>query len=241
MRTPAGAGGQVVRVDRCELQATGEAWDFARRYRAEIDAHWERRKAERARFFNGTVHLMAGHAVAEGVLTARFIRTDFKSFLYWRETGTPDRSVTDAFGSALIRSAEGHVLLGRQREGNINGGLAYLPGGFIDARDVAADGAIDIEASILRELCEETGLLPAALERSPGFITTFAGASVSIAAEFRSRLPSEALEGQILRHIGADPNSELAGVVIVSSARDLAGLDMPAYARVLLNVLFKAE
>lgn len=234
-------GGRVVGVDRCDLRLTGERWAFADRHGSEIDAHWAQRKADNPAFFNGALHLMTRHVMEEGVFRAEFVRTDFKSFLYWRETGAPDRSVADAFGSALLRSAEGHVLLGRQRPGNINGGLAYLPGGFIDARDVVEDGAIDIEASIVRELAEETGLEPAALERTPGFILTFLGPLVSIAAEFRSPLPVEELCAAISAHIAAEADPELAEMVVVRSARDLDGLDVAAYASVLLPALFEGR
>lgn len=241
MAEPSDADGKVVRVGGCSLSVVQAPWKFAEEHGVEIDAHWARRKADNAAFFNGALHLMVSQALEGGAFSARFIRTDFKSFLYWRETGATDRSVADAFGSALLRSAEGHVLLGRQRAGNINGGLAYLPGGFIDARDVAADGAIDIEASIVRELGEETGLVAAALERSPGFVLTFTGPMVSIAAEYRSSLPAEQLRAAIHEHIAADPDPELEEVVVVRSGRDLAGLDMPPYARVLLGALFQGR
>jgi 8-oxo-dGTP pyrophosphatase MutT (NUDIX family) len=236
---PPDAAGKVVRIARCDLRVTAGSWAFAQAQRDVIDAHWERRRADNPAFFNGDLYLMVRHALDGGVFSAQFIKTDFKSFLYWRETGAPDRSVADGFGSALIRSAEGHVILGQQRPGNVNGGLTYLPSGFIDGRDVAADGTIDIDASIARELAEETGLVAAALERAPGFVLTFMGSMVSIAAEYRSHLEAEQIRTAIRRHIAADPDPELADAVVVRSAHDLAGLGMPAYAGVLLAALFQ--
>jgi len=106
---------------------------------------------------------------------------------------------------------------------------------------VVEDGAIDIEASIVRELAEETGLEPAALERTPGFILTFLGPLVSIAAEFRSPLPVEELCAAISAHIAAEADPELAEMVVVRSARDLDGLDVAAYASVLLPALFEGR
>jgi 8-oxo-dGTP pyrophosphatase MutT (NUDIX family) len=229
----------VARAERCKLQVTSERWTFAETHLAEIEAHWALRKADNPAFFNGAIHLMTRQALEDGVFSAEFVRTDFKSFLCWRETGALDRSVADAFGSALLRSAEGHVVLGRQRPGNINGGLAYLPGGFIDERDVAADGQIDIEASVARELTEETGLLPSALHRVPGFVLTFAGPMLSIAIEYRSAEPADALCAKIHDHIRAETDPELSEAVVVASERDLAGLAMPDYARVLLGALFR--
>jgi len=238
--TASDAGGRVVRVTGCDLAVEPGAWAFAEDRREEIEEHWVRRKAEGAPYFNGVIHLMRRHSISDAMFTARFVPTDFKSYLYWRDSGFPDEGVADAFGSALVRSAEGHVLLGRQRAGNINSGLTYLPGGFIDAHDVAADGQIDIEGSIARELLEETGLAGPALERVPGYLVTFAGPLLSIAAEFLADLPSQTLRETMLGHLRGDAQSELVDIIVVRSAGDLEGLAMPPYARVLLTSLFGA-
>ena len=230
----------VQRVARCTLAVTAQQWPFAATHAARIDAHWARRRTENPAMFNGVVHLLTALDIEAGACVAHFVRTDFKSYLTWREQGYPAAGVRDGFGSALIRSVEGHVLLGRQRAGNLNSGQAYPPGGFIDARDVDPDGIIDIEASIAREMAEETGLDPATLECAGGYLVTFAGPLLSIAAEYRSRLPADELRARILRHIAADPQSELVDAVIVRTGADLARIDMPEYARVLLGWLLAA-
>lgn len=226
----------VVRISGVALKvAEGAIWPFAIEREAEIDAHWVRRSAETPHFFNGVIHMTRNPVVANGVLSAELVRTDFKSFLYWREMGHPDRSVGDAFGSALLRSAEGYVVLGKQLPGNINSGLAYLPGGFIDVRDVTVDGTVDIEASILREVREETGIEASELERVPGFLLTVFGPAMSIAAEFRSKLSATEMQARVRAHIassGAEP--ELEDAVIVRSRADLPGLALAGYASVLL-------
>src|SRR6202040_1822717 len=56
------------------------------------------------------------------------------------------------------------------------------------------------DASIARELEEETGLGPAELKRRRGYIVTFAGALVSIAIEWQSALPADALRQPLLDH-----------------------------------------
>ncbi|MEQ1719186.1 MAG: NUDIX hydrolase, partial [Hyphomicrobium sp.] len=127
-----------------------------------------------------------------------------------------------------------YVVLGRQHAGHINAGLAYLPGGFIDGRDVAASGEIDIRASIARELAEETGLGPAEIMPDPGFLLTEVAAHVSFAVTYRSHFTADALAARIRAHIAADPDPELSDVVIVKGPDDIAHLAMPHYARVLV-------
>lgn len=202
-----------------------------------IEAAWRDAQRSNPMFFNGVVCLVDCMSINAGTFDATLLKSDFKSYLYWRGQGYPMAGVRDGFGSALISAGDGAYLLGRQRAGHINGGLSYLPGGFIDERDVAHDGCIDIAASIARELEEETGLTPADVEVLPGFLVTETGAQLSIAKTFQSPLDGDQLKMQIERYLADDPASELDGVVIVRRVEDLEGLPMPSYARVLLGQL----
>ena len=226
---------QVFDVASARLTTCGEPWAFAAENAAAIDAHWSLRREQQPRFFNGAVLLLARYEVtADGCLDARFLRSDFKSFLFWRETGWRDRTVMDAFGSALIFSQQGRVLLGRQRDGHLNGGLCYPPSGFIDAADVGADGAIDIDHSVRREIGEELGLGEDQLQRRPGYIVTRAGPVLSIGVPFEARAAEADLTGAIARHIAADPDAELASAELLAPGADTARLAMPNYARTLI-------
>ncbi len=227
---------RVVRIESLTLAVSSAHWVYADNHSEAIDAHWKLAIAANPSFFNGVIHVIESIDVGHAHVAARLNATGFKNFLYWRDEGFPaDGGVLDGFGSALIRSAEGHILLGRQRPGNVNAGLAYLPGGFIDSRDVGADGTVDIAASIERELREETGLGLDDLTAEPGFIVTLTGAQVSFAVTYHSTLSAEALATKVRAHIAAEAEPELAEMVIVRGVEDLRGLPMPHYARVLLN------
>jgi len=231
-------GERVVRLTACELKLAPQVWNYQIDNAAGIDRHWHRQRAENPQMFNGVVHVLARGRWDRSNFYGELLATDFKSYLHWRDAGFPSAGVLDAFGSALIRSAEGHVILGRQRAGNINGGIAYLPGGFIDARDVTPSGAIDIAASILRELHEETGQRPEDFRIMPGFLLTSWNAQLSIALELVSPLTSDDLRERIMQHIAADPDSELVDAVIVRSAADAREAGSHPYAEVLLEWLF---
>ena len=235
---PADATSRVLRLRSCRLQVATGPWPYAATQAAGIDRHWQRRSAENPALFNGVVHMLRAASIAHDNLDGAFVRTDFKSYLFWREQGFPQADARDAFGSALLLSREGHVLLGRQGGGHLNAGRIYLPGGFIDHRDVRTDDTIDIDASISRELREETGLAPADLQRRPGYIATFCGPLVSIGIEYRSPLAADALRDRILSHIAHDVKSELTDIVIVRSVGDLAGQAVVPYAARLLEWLF---
>lgn len=227
-------GTSVCRVRKCELQLTRRVWAFAEDHAAEIADHWRRRQSESPGLFDGRVLMMLEPMIGDEVFRAELLATDFKAYLYWRESGFPDAGIFDGFGSALIRSVEGHVLLGRQRGGNINSGLAYLPGGFIDKRDVRDDGRVDIAASIARELAEETGLDADEFKRMPGYFITRFRSQISIAQEYRSALTSQALRAKMLAAIARQEDPELEDIVTVTGETDLNALHVGEYVQLLL-------
>jgi hypothetical protein len=232
--------GRALRIERCRLAASNAPWAYAERNAAAIDAHWRRAQISRPKLFNGVIYLMREYALDADTLTGTLVRTDFKSFLHWRENGYDDPEGTrDAFGASIIRSAEGHVLLGVQTAGHLNAGLAYPPSGMIDADDVRGD-SIDIEASIARELTEETGLAPADLQRTPGFVVTLMGPFIAIGIEWRSKRPAHELRQHILAHNEAQAEPELADVVIVRSQTDMARQPVQAHTIPMLRFLLPA-
>lgn len=226
---------RVFAVSGLDLRVVEGGWPFAERNKAEIDARWQARTRENPAFFNGVIHLLTEFSLDGGVLSGRFIRAEFKSFLYWRETGHADQTVMDAFGSGLILSSDDRMLLGRQRAGNLNSGLCYPPGGFIDGRDVRPDGRIDIEGSVAREIFEETGLATPAFERAGDYVVTIAGPSLSIAVPYRASLGGAALIDAVRAHIASDPGGELADVLLVDPGEQPVAAPMPAYAQALLS------
>lgn len=239
-KVPFGATREVLRVRNCCLCLERCSWDFATNREAEISAHWGRRKAENPDFFNGGILVMQSPRIESGTFFAELIQTDFKSYLFWRESGFPEAGVFDGFGAALIRSADGAVLLGRQGAGNINSGLAYLPGGFIDPRDVREDGSVSIDESIARELVEETGLNAEELRRRPGYYVTVFGAKISIAVEYCSALPADALRRTMLNRIATQDDPELEDIVAVSERDLMSSSAMADYVQMLLPAVVSA-
>jgi 8-oxo-dGTP pyrophosphatase MutT (NUDIX family) len=231
--------GESRRIAACRLSIRAQSWAYAEQHKPEIAAHWGDARRARPKLFDGTIFLLAKYELQDEALLATLFPTDFKSFLYWREQGYPECGIRDAFGASVIRSSEGCVLLGLQSAGHLNSGLVYPPSGMIDQDDVR-EGMIDIDASIARELEEETGLRPADFERVPGYILTILPPFMAIAIEWRSALPAEALRERILAHVGREAEPELADVVIIRSAADIGSCPLQPYAEPLLRLLIRA-
>lgn len=195
-----------------------------------IVSHWERRRAACPSLFNGAVYLFRDHQIEAGRLSGTLFKTDFRTMLYWRSLpfATSD-VVREASGAALIRSADGYLLFGRQAPGQLNSGRTYPPSGVIDADDASA-GRIDIDSCIVRELGEETGLSPDELQRVPGYVVAAMGVHVAIGVEWRSALTAEALRARIMSFIEGQESPELDDIVIVRGTDDWTD-DMPVHAR----------
>lgn len=234
----------VFHKEHCALRICDEPWPYAREKAADIASAWHARLAANPAFFNGIVHLLRietpsfqpfqdGARTFEGAMW----RSDFKSFIHWRANGYPPADALDCFGSVILRSAEGHVLLATQREG-INAGTTYFPGGFIDDRDACPGGAVNLDGSVARELAEETGLDAGAFNRTPGYLLTRCGPILSIGIEYQSALEADALREAISRHLSAEADPELSDVVFAKSMDDLTGLKVPRYTALAVAYLF---
>jgi hypothetical protein len=228
-------------ISSCFFKVGGDVWPFAEKNAAEIDAHWQVAMTSNPSYFNGIVYLTSGVRWSDGVLHASLVRTDFKSYLYWRMHGFPEAEVLDGFGSALIRSSDGDIMLAQQRPGNVNYGFACFPSGFIDERDVLPDGTVDISLSVARELAEELGELCDLLVREEGFIVARSNAQLSCVVPFRAPMTTAEFVRLVDEHNATCADPELQSIVPVGSLRDIEGLAMLAYTRELIEALFAAR
>lgn len=228
-------------LSNCVLTVRERPWPFAAKFASEIDAHWRNAKNANPSYFNGIVHLADELRMVGSELHASLIRTEFKNYLYWRSLGFSDAGVIDAFGSALIRSSDGKFMLVRQRPGQVNSGFAYLPSGFIDERDVGADGTIDIGSSVTREISEEIGDVGSELQREEGVIVIRSDAQLGFVVPFHAPLAADAFIARVAEHNARSEDPELETVIPVGDLDDLKHLEVLPYARTLLEALLVAH
>lgn len=225
-------------ISNCSLKVDDDIWPYAKKNAAGIDAHWQAAKKSNPSLFNGVVYLTNGVRLSDGALHVSLVRTDFKSHLFWRAQGFPEAGVLDGFGSALIRSSDGDVMLGLQRAGNMNAGFAYLPAGFIDENDVDTDGRVDIIRGVKREVAEETGVEDSAFIKDDGFYLVRSGPQLSIAVPFHVSMTTAEFMQAVERHIATTAHPELDTIVPVSGLADLETVPLLPFTRLLLETIF---
>ena len=209
----------VFRIARLELAFAPQPWGFAVARRAEINAYFAELRRQKPAIWNGRVLLLHHQVVGDGIFRGAYLETDFASFTAWRHWGRPQTGVRDCFGAAAVLSADGAFLLGVMGAHTVNAGWIYFPCGTPDPNDIF-DGKVDLDASVARELKEETGCDMSEFTVDPGWTTVVDGALIMQVKLLRSRESAEALRTRMLAHLAQEVQPELADIRIVRGAAD---------------------
>jgi hypothetical protein len=217
---------RVVRIERLDMAFAPRPWRFAELRRAEIDAHFARRKAERPALFNGDVLVLYEHTVEGAVFRGSYLKTDYASFISWIDWGFPEAGTRDSFSQGALRSADGAFLLGVMADDTAQAGNIYFPAGTPDLSDVKGQ-TVDLTASVWREVEEETGLTAADLEAEPGWYSVFSGQQIAHLKIMQAREDAVALRARILKFLAQQKQPELSDLRIVRSLDDLDSRMLP--------------
>ena len=204
-------------------------WRFASDEAARIDARWAELIAAKPALFDGRVLLSRDLAIADDVLGGISFETGYKPFLCWREFGYPGEPVKNLFAMPALRGRDGAFLLGRMSPGTANAGRLYFPAGTPEPADVGGDGFVDYQASILRELEEETGIAPGEVTLDARWTIVFAGPLVACMKVVRSPLTAAALVERVAGFIAGQDKPELDALVAVAGPDDFDAASMPPF------------
>jgi 8-oxo-dGTP pyrophosphatase MutT (NUDIX family) len=210
----------IHRVTALDLALQPRPWPFATERRAEIDAHFAVKRAEKPLIWNGRILLARDPEFSGERFSARYFEADFASFLAWRDWGFPDASVFNGFGMGALRCADGAFVMGEMGRHTSNAGRIYFPSGTPDLDDIR-DGAVDISGSVAREVLEETGLAPADYRAASDWDCVVSGASIAMIRILDVAVTGEALRARIEANLATQQQPELAAIHLVRAASDL--------------------
>jgi 8-oxo-dGTP pyrophosphatase MutT (NUDIX family) len=234
----------IFNVARIETAYRPGPWDFAREEAARIDAHWRQARAKKPKLFDGRVLLMRHAEILEapdgGLLRGDFFETDFRNFLAWRDFGFSDRAVYNCFSMAALRSNDGAWLLGESGAHTMNSGKIYFAAGTPDPHDIFSD-AVDLAASVAREMQEETGFSPGEAPASPGWRIVVDGQKIACMQDRFLALSAAEACARAEKFIAADPEAELARLRVVRNVGDLYARRMPDFIQTFLRDAFSAR
>lgn len=226
-------------ISSVDLRLGSGDWSFEVERRDEIDAYWAQCVRENPALWNGRMLRASLPVIEDGCLSASLVETSFSAYISWRDWGYPDKNQFNLFGSAVIRSREGHLVFGLMAQHTASPGLVYPPGGSLEPGDVDADGHVDVFGSIVRELREETGL-EASLAEIEGDFVAWDGQLISVNRVLRYDATASELAGQIREFIAAEANSELEDIVVLERMSDIDTTIVKTYAIATAKHLFDA-
>ncbi|MBN9303941.1 MAG: hypothetical protein BGO82_16325 [Devosia sp. 67-54] len=216
----------LVPVTDVDIRFVAEPWPVPAALRAQVPAIWARLVAANPHLWDGRILGVSGvgggppRVDASGVLRGEAREDSFSAFMAWRDLGWPEIGLRNLFGSAVVISADGAVLLGRMGGTTANAGQIYPPAGSLEPGDIV-DGRVDVFASLARELGEETGLVAAEAQAGASF-AIFDGPRISVARALHFPLPAAELAARVRANLAAQLERELADIVVVRTTADLA-------------------
>lgn len=191
--------------------------------RASVSGGWAAMLEANPHLWDGRILGVSPPVIGEdGILRSEAREDAFSAFLTWREAGFPEIGLRNLFGSALVVSADGFLILGVMGDDTANAGRIYPPGGSLEPRDVLEDGRVDVARSTEIELAEETGL-NASDARLGNLVAVLDGPRVSIGQAFHFDASAEELLAKIRADLERQEHRELADVVAIKRASDAAG------------------
>jgi 8-oxo-dGTP pyrophosphatase MutT (NUDIX family) len=114
-----------------------------------------------------------------------------------------------------------------------NAGRIYFPAGTPDPSD-AAGGRLDLDASVMRELTEETGLGADDIAPEPGWSIIFDRQMIACLKPMRLKLQRTTALARIADHIAREKHPELARIHVAASRDDIVAERMPLFIQAYL-------
>ena len=203
--------------------------------RAAIEAHWAREQVERPYLFNGTILMHRGLRLTDGLITGTSHRVPYAALLHLVRTW-PEADVFHLFGSPVILSSDGAMLLIRMGANTANPGRVYAPAGSLDLSDITGT-QVDLDGGIYREAMEETGLDLSLHEPENRMFCWRRRGLVALFRRFACTETADRLAARMRAHIATAPEQEIEDVVIVRRPED-AGPTVPPYMQAMIDFHF---
>ena len=215
-------------IDTIEAVVEPFDWAFPRAHAAEIEAYWDRMAAGKPGFFNGTVLIQHRGAVEGRVFRAGYSTTEYKHFLGFLRLGHESPGVRNGFGMAALRAADGAFLLGQMGPHTANAGMIYFAAGTPDLGDIK-DGTVDLAGSVVREMCEETGLTEADVRIGQGWTCLLLDKRAAFMRPVTIPLAAEDARTLMLERMKSLHEDELSDIVIIRPGFDPDDKRMPEF------------
>jgi 8-oxo-dGTP pyrophosphatase MutT (NUDIX family) len=228
----------IHRVTQLDLKFQPWSWPFADERRADIAAHFAVKQREKPKMWNGPILLARNPVFTSNRFSASYFDVDFASFLAWRDWGFSDKDVFNGFGMGALRCSDRAFVLGEMSQHTANAGRIYFPSGTPDLNDVS-DGAVDMPASVGREVEEETGLTSRDYQPGAHWDCVVSGSAIALIRILDVDGSGEALQARIEANLARQSQPEFAAIHLVRASSDLTAA-MPRFVTAFIEAQLSA-
>jgi 8-oxo-dGTP pyrophosphatase MutT (NUDIX family) len=235
----------LLQVGELDLVLEPALWAFAERRAASIEAHWARLRNAKPSLFNGRILLLGRRTIEtrlDGVTTLRgvYFETAYAAYRAWEAFGFPGDPVENCFSMAALRGSDGAFLLGEMAPHTFTAGQIYFSAGTPDLTDVF-NGRVDLEASVRRELFEETGMQADETAMAAGWTLVFAPQRIACMKLMTLSITAASAKERIDAHLARDPHAEFTRMHVVRNPREVDESRVPTFVAAYLRDAFARE
>lgn len=195
-----------------------EPHPFELAHAAEIAANWEAEVAAQPALFNGKMALLSSLTYADRALRGTCSQVDYATFLYWKRNraGTAEH----AFAHPALVASDNALVAIRMGPRTANPGAVYFAAGSFEVEDFR-DGVCDLEANMIREVREETGLDISRTRREAAYRLFSSDSATAIFRRYWLDADADSIAAGIREFVAGEADPEIDGPVIIRGADDL--------------------
>ena len=208
----------ITPVERVEVRLDPSPHPFERAQSEAIAANWTGEIAAQPALFNGRMALLSELSLRGGVLAGRCHEVNYATFLYWKRNraGTAEH----AFAHPALVSSDNALIAIRMGQRTANPGAVYFAAGSFEAEDFR-DGLCDLEANMVREVREETGLDISETPREAGYQLFSTDRATAIFRRFWLDEDADVIAQRVREFVAGEAEPEIEGPVIIHGVSDL--------------------
>jgi 8-oxo-dGTP pyrophosphatase MutT (NUDIX family) len=208
----------ITLVERVEVRLDPLPHPFEGAYPEAIAANWQAEVAAQPALFNGRMALLSELRLDNGALAGRCHEVNYATFLYWKRNRA--ETAEHAFAHPALVSRDNALIAIRMGPRTANPGAVYFAAGSFEAEDFR-DGLCDLEANMIREVREETGLDISATRRETGHQLFSLDRATAIFRRYWLEQDAEAIAQSIRDFVAGEADPEIQGPVIIRGPDDL--------------------
>src|SRR5262249_46217488 len=107
-----------------------------------------------------------------------------------------------------------------------NAGRVYFPAGTPEPEDIYG-GIVDLQSNVVREIAEETGLMPEDFAMLAGWHAVLMGPRIALFKSLQANVSAVELRERILAFLASENEPEFSDIRIVRGPRDLDSMMPP--------------